>query len=110
MEKQAQLVGGGAGAGGAVGGEMGLPGLDMVLGLAASAIDALVERLARADGEAGDDEARVAALRSGFDAGDDAFHPAPGGGAVMEFLEPPQLAAGRFCAADGGGLQDRDMA
>ena len=27
----------------------------------------------------------------------------------MEFLEPPQLAAGRFCAGGGGGLQGRHM-
>ncbi len=40
----------------------------VVLGLAARAIDLLVERL----GQVGDDEAAVGALRPGLDAGDDA--------------------------------------
>ena len=49
-------------------------------------------RTGRAD-EAGDDEARVGALRSGLDASDDALHPVPACRAVVEFLEPAQLRA-----------------
>ena len=45
VDQQAELVGGGLGAGGSVGGEMQLVRLDQVLGLSARAVDLLVERL-----------------------------------------------------------------
>lgn len=47
MEKQAQLVGRGPGAGSAIGGEVGVPGLDVILRLASPAIDLLVEPAGR---------------------------------------------------------------
>src|SRR4028118_898932 len=65
----------------AVGGQVGLPGLDVVLGLATAAVEVLVQRARRAGGEVGDDEAAVDALRTGLDAGDDALDPPPAGGA-----------------------------
>ena len=43
MEEQAHLIGAGARAGGAIGGEMALPRLDMVLGLAAGAVEIFIE-------------------------------------------------------------------
>src|SRR3954462_11921694 len=78
---------------------MGLPGLDVVLGLATGAVDVLVNRAAAHTIETGDDEACVDALRSGLDAGDDALDAVPACGAIVEFLEPAQLLAasvGRF--------------
>jgi hypothetical protein len=43
MQKQPELISGGLGARGAVGGEMGFPGLDVVLSLSAPAVEVLVE-------------------------------------------------------------------
>lgn len=45
--------------------------LDQVFGLAAGAVERLVDVLGRAGGEAGDDEANIEALGRGFDAGAD---------------------------------------
>ncbi len=96
MQEQAELVGGGLGARGAVGGEVGLPGLDVVFRLAAPAIELLVQRSAAAVAEIGDDEAAIGALVTGLDAGDDAADPAPAAGGVMEFLEATDLASARM--------------
>jgi hypothetical protein len=71
VQHEAELVGAGARAGGAVGGEVQAPGFDVVLGLAALAIEVLVDPPRRAAGEAGDDEAGVGAPGAGLDAGDD---------------------------------------
>ena len=92
MQEQPELVGRRLGAGRAVGRQMRLPGLDVVLGRAAPAVDILVERLGLSTGEVGDDEAGVGALIADLDAGDDALDPAPTGGAVEELLEAPDLA------------------
>lgn len=51
MQEQPELVGRPSCAGGAVGGEMRLPRLDVVLGNAAPAVDILVERLGFATGK-----------------------------------------------------------
>src|SRR3954452_22725929 len=80
---------------------MGLPGLDVVLGLATGAVDVLVSRAAAHTIETGDDEAGVDALRSGLDAGDDALDAVPACGAIVEFLEPAQLLATRPGSARG---------
>src|SRR3954463_3683050 len=89
---------------------MGLPGLDVVLGLATGAVDVLVSRAAAHTIETGDDEAGVDALRSGLDAGDDALDAVPACGAIVEFLEPAQLlAASLGSALDRAGLQRGDM-
>ena len=59
MKDEPDLVGDGASTGGPVGGEMGLARLDQILGLAAGAVEGLIDD-ARADGsEVGDDEADV---------------------------------------------------
>jgi hypothetical protein len=63
----------------------------VVLGLAAAAVEILVQRARCAAGEVGDDKARIGALGAGLDAGDDALNPAPTGGAVVELLVAPQL-------------------
>src|SRR5437763_14364366 len=89
---------------------MGLPGLDVVLGLATGAVDVLVNRAAAHTIETGDDEAGVDALRSGLDAGDDALDAVPACGAIVEFLEPAQLLAASLGGAlDRAGLQRGDM-
>src|SRR3954452_2484294 len=89
---------------------MGLPGLDVVLGLATGAVDVLVSRAAAHTIETGDDEAGVDALRSGLDAGDDALDAVPACGAIVEFLEPAQLlAASLGSALDRAGLQRGDV-
>ena len=111
MQEQPELVGRRLGAGRAVGRQMRLPGLDVVLGRAAPAVDILVERLGLSTGEVGDDEAGVGALIADLDAGDDALDPAPTGGAVEELLEAPDLACcRRRCEARRrAGLQAGDV-
>src|SRR5271167_1701554 len=95
MQEQPKLVGCRLGAGGAIGRQMGLPGLDMVFGLAAPAIDVFVEPASVALFQIGDDEARVGALRAHFDAGDDPLDAAPAFRAVEELLETAELAVSR---------------
>jgi hypothetical protein len=70
VDQQPELVGGGPGAGGAVGGEVQLVRLDQVLRLPALAVDRLVKPARRA-GDIGDDEAGIGALGGGLDPGDD---------------------------------------
>ena len=67
MQEQPHLIGGRAAAGRAVGGEVGLERLDVVLGLSAGAVDVLVDGAARDTGEAGDDEACIDTLWPGLD-------------------------------------------
>src|SRR4051812_26135975 len=89
---------------------MGLPGLDVVLGLATGAVDVLVNGAAAHTIETGDDEAGVDALRSGLDASDDALDAVPACGAIVEFVEPAQpFAASLGSAPDRAGLQRGDM-
>src|SRR3954447_25362794 len=89
---------------------MGLPGLDVVLGLAAGAVDILVDGAAAHSIETGDDEACVDALRPGLNAGDDALDTIPACGAIVEYLEPAQLlAASLGRALDRAGFQRGDM-
>src|SRR5271169_5747621 len=67
----------------------------MIFGLAAPAIDILVERAGAAFAQIGDDKARVGPLRANFDAGDDPLDAAPALGAVEELLEAAELAVPR---------------
>ncbi|UVK50368.1 hypothetical protein DBIPINDM_008075 (plasmid) [Mesorhizobium sp. AR02] len=67
MQEEPELVGRRSGAGGAVGGKMRLPRLDVVFGGAAPAVEVLVERLGLAAGKVGDDEAGVGALGADLD-------------------------------------------
>lgn len=92
MQKQPELVGRRSCARGSVGGEMGLPRLDVVLGRAAPAVEIRVERLGFPACKIGDDEAGVGSLVADFDAGDDALDAAPAGGPVNELREPADLA------------------
>ncbi len=57
MQEQSELVGCRLGARCSVGGQMRLPGLDVVLGRATPAVEVRVERLGPAAGEIGEDEA-----------------------------------------------------
>lgn len=91
MQEQPELVCRHLAARGPVGGEMGLPGLDVVLGHAPAAIDTLIQGPGASTREIGHDEARVAALRPDLDTGDDPLGPAPARRPVMEFLEVPNL-------------------
>ena len=63
----------------------------MVFGLAAPAIDILVEPASVAFAQIGDDEAGVRSFRARFDAGDDPLDPAPALRAVEELLETTKL-------------------
>ena len=83
------------GAGPAIRRQMGLPGLDMVFGLAAPAIDILVEPASVAFAQIGDDEAGVPSFRARFDASDDPLDPAPALRAVEELHETTKLAISR---------------
>ena len=95
MEEEAKLIGGRLRAGGAIRRQMGLPGLDVVLGLTAPAIEVFVKYASVALLQVGDDEPGVGSLRADFDAGDDAFHAAPTLRAIEEFLEATELAVAR---------------
>src|SRR5919206_2810516 len=80
-------------------------GFHVIFRLAALAIEILVHRSPAAMAQVGDDEARIGALRPALDARDDAAHPAPGAGAVVELLEAPHLAAARGGGEAGGGAR-----
>src|ERR1700731_4179406 len=56
---------------------MRLPGLDVIFGLAAPAVDIFVKHAGVADLQVRDDEARVGPLRADFDAYDDPLDAAP---------------------------------
>jgi hypothetical protein len=62
VQEQAKLVGLGRMAGSAIGGEVVLPRLDVVFGLAASAVEPFVEVLGAAALQVGDNEAGVGAI------------------------------------------------
>lgn len=111
MQEQPELVGCGSGAGCAVGGEMRLPRFDVVLGRSAPAVKVRVERLGLATGQIGDDEAGVSTLGTDLDAGDDALHAAPAGGAVKELLEAADLVRfrRRLKTRQRAGFQIRDL-
>src|SRR4249919_790764 len=89
---------------------MRLPGLDVIFGLAAPAVDILVKHTSIADLQVRDDEACIGSVRAGLDAGDDALDAAPAFSAVEELLETAHVAAswrgveagcrGRFEALD----------
>lgn len=91
MQEQPELVGRRSCAGRSVGGEMRFPGLDVVLGRSAPAVDILVERLGLSTGEVGDDEAGVSTLGADLDPRYDALDAAPAGGPIQELLEPADL-------------------
>src|ERR1039458_7837017 len=74
---------------------MRLPGLDVIFGLTAPAVDILVEHARIAGVEIGGDEACVGPVRASFDAGDDALDAAPTRGPVKELLEAARLAVVR---------------
>lgn len=111
MQEQPELVGRRSGAGGAVGGKMSLPRLDVVLGRAAPAVEVRVERLDLATGKVGDDEADVGTLGADLDAGDDVLDAASTGGPIQELLEAADLVRlrRRFKARQRAGFQIRDM-
>src|ERR1035438_5017935 len=71
---------------------MRLPGLDVIFGLTAPAVDILIEHARIAGVEIGDDEACVGPVRASFDTGDDALDAAPACGPVEELLEAARLA------------------
>src|SRR5438552_17814719 len=99
-------------AGGAVGGEMVLPRLDVVLRLTARAIEPLIELLGAAALQVGDDKAGIGSLGAGLDPRDDALDAAPAAGGIVELRKAPHLAA-RRCrrqAFSSGFLQRLDMA
>ena len=77
MQEQTKLVGLGRVARSAVGSEMVLPCLDVVLGPTARAVEPLVELPGAAAFQTGDDEPGIGSLEPGLDAGDDALDPAP---------------------------------
>src|ERR1700679_3439568 len=66
---------------------MGLPGFDVILGVAAPAVELLIDPAGVALFQIGGDEARVRSLRADLDAGDDALDPAPTRGPIVKLLE-----------------------
>ena len=66
MDQQPELVGGGLGARGAVGGEVQLVRLDQVFGLTPGAVDLLVERFGQAREEPAGDDAGPAVASTGI--------------------------------------------
>src|ERR1039458_3927252 len=71
---------------------MRLPGLDVIFGLAAPAVDILIEHARIAGVEISDDEACVGPVRAGLDTGYDPLDAAPACGPVEELLEAARLA------------------
>src|SRR6188472_370422 len=78
VENEANLIGERRTAAGAIGGELRLMQLDQIFGLAARAIQAVVDPLGRADIEAGDDEADVEAEHRRLNTGDGTPFAIPG--------------------------------
>src|SRR5947209_6795294 len=89
--EQAELIGLPAVAGGAVGARVELHVLDEILHAPARAIDLFVEHFCPA-WQIGDDEAYVAALLAGFDAGDDLAGLAPAGCGITGLKEAPHFS------------------
>src|SRR5471032_243219 len=91
---------------------MRLPRLDVIFGLAAPAINVLVERARIALLEIGDDEACVGAFGANFDAGDDPLDAAPARGSVVELAEAARLALFRrgLVARFHAGFEVADVA
>jgi hypothetical protein len=83
----------------------------MIFGLAAPAIDILVERAGVAFAQIGDDETGVGPFRANFDAGDDPLDAAPAFRAVEELLETANLALPwrGFESCLRAGLETLDM-
>src|ERR1017187_7928333 len=90
---------------------MRLPGLDVVFGLAAPAVDILVEYTGVADLQVGEDEACVGPFRAGLDTGDDPLDAAPARGPVEELLEAgrPAFLPRGLQARLRAGLEFPDM-
>src|ERR1035437_5821968 len=90
---------------------MRLPGFDVIFGLAAPAVDILIEHAGIALLEIGDDEACVGPFRANLDAGDDALDAAPALGPVIKLLEAAHLAILRrgLVARLRAGLKVLDM-
>src|SRR5208337_1851149 len=91
---------------------MGLEGLDVVFGVAAPAIDLLIEGASVASGEIGDDEAGIGAFLARLDASDDPLDAAPARRRVEELLEAADLAVslGGLEARRGAGFEGFGMA
>src|SRR5262249_16981460 len=100
VQDEAELVGLGVAAGGAIGGKLALVPLDEVLGLAAGAIDGLVE-MPGAGLERGDDIADIETLGRGLDAGHEAALLVPTLGTVAKGCEGAPLVLARERALDG---------
>ena len=94
MKDQAHLVCSRLGTRGAVSGQVGLPGFDMVFSPSTLAIDLFVEHFSTPADQAGDNEACFPSLRSNIDASDDAFDAGPGGGGIINLLEAADLRGG----------------
>ena len=83
---------------------------DMVLGLAARAVDLLIQGARGTSLQAGDDEAGIAPQRPGLDAGDDPLDAVPACCAIIELFEPPDfLSRSLLRARRGAGLQRDDV-
>ena len=94
MQKEPDLVGAGSRAGGPIGGQVTLVGLQQVLHAASLAIFSLVEPLRPAVGQVGDDVAGVDPIGSGFDPGNDPALAFPGLGPALEVLVAAELELG----------------
>src|SRR3954469_5823108 len=106
MQKQPELVGGCLGAGGPIGSKVRLPRLDVVLCVAASAIDVFIKHTSVSGRQARDDEAGVCPVGTGLDASDDPLDPAPARSAVVKLREAAYVA----CLRGGGVARHHEQA
>jgi hypothetical protein len=83
-KEEAELVGRGLMAGGAVCGTVVLPCLDVVLRLTARAVEPLIELFGATALQVGDDKAGIGTLGAGLDPRDDALDPTPAAGGIVE--------------------------
>jgi len=90
MQDQAHLVGERAAAAGTIRGELSLVELDQVLGLAAGAVDRLVDMIGRPGLETGDDKADIEPLRCGRDPSAGATFLVPGLSLITGLCETAQ--------------------
>src|SRR5918911_4616122 len=110
MQEQAELVGARLGAGRAIDSKVRLPRFDVVLRIAAPAINVLIEHASASGRQARDHEAGVCSISPGLNTGDDALDPAPARGAVVELRVTAHLARvrGADVAHQRAGFQALD--
>ena len=107
MQKEPDLIGTGSRAGGPIGSQVKLVGLQHIFHAASLAVFSLVEPLCPAVGQVGHEIAGVDPVGSGFNPRDDPARALPGLGPAPEVLVAAELEAGRLGRAARGVFRPR---